>query len=72
MNYIVVDEEQAKLIAETSQGVEIRDKQGKHLGFVAHSFSDEDVAIAKMRLQSNEPRLSTKEILDFLGTLDKK
>ena len=72
MIYIVVDDEQAKLISETSQGVEIRDRQGKHLGFVAHGFSDADVKLAKSRFGSSEPRLTTKEVLDYLSSLEVK
>ena len=72
MIYIVVDDDQAKVITEASQGVEIRDRQGKHLGFVAHGFSNEDIALAKSRRAMGGPRLSTKEILDYLISLEVK
>ncbi len=70
MIHIVVDDQQAKLIAESQQYLEIRDRQGKHLGFVAHGFTDEDLAIAKERLASDKPRLSTKETMDRLNALE--
>jgi hypothetical protein len=72
MIYIVVDDEQAKLINETGQGVEIRDKRGRHLGFVAHGFSDADIKLAKSRVGPSEPRLTTKEVLDYLSSLEVK
>ena len=56
MKHIVVDDQQAKLITETKETLEIRDVQGRHLGYVAHAFTDEDIAIARQRLASGEPR----------------
>ena len=56
MQHIVVNDQQAKLISEATESVEIRDAQGGHLGYVAHGFTDEDVAIAKKRMGSDEPR----------------
>jgi hypothetical protein len=72
MIYIVVDDDQARLIAESSQGVEIRDKQGKHLGFVAHGFSNQDIALAKDRIASTQERFTTQEVLDYLQNLEVK
>ncbi len=70
MIYIIVDDEQARLISETSQGVEIRDKQGNHLGFVAHGFSIEELSLAKSRLGSTQARYTTQEVLDHLRALE--
>ncbi len=69
MHHIVVDDQQAKLISEATESVEIRDPRGRHLGYVAHGFSDEDLAIAKDRLASDEPRYTTQEVLDHLQSL---
>jgi len=69
MIYIVVDDQQAKLIAESSQSVEIRDNKGNHLGFVSHGFSNEDLALAKQRLSSAQPRVSSEELIDHLRTM---
>jgi hypothetical protein len=71
MPHIVVDDHQAKLIAEASGDVEIRDPQGKHLGYVAHGFSDEDIAIARQRLASHQRRVTTSEVLDHLRSLER-
>ena len=70
MIYIVVDDQQAKLITESSQGIEIRDKAGKHLGFVAHGFSEEDLAVASHRLSSSQPRISTEKVIEHLRALE--
>ena len=70
MHHIVVDDQQAKLIAEATESVEIRDPQGRHLGYVAHGFTDEDIALAKNRLASNGPRHTTQQVLDHLQSLE--
>jgi hypothetical protein len=69
---VVVDDEQAKLISEATESVEIRDARGGHLGYVMHPFTEEDIAVAKHRLASKEPRYTTQEVLDHLQTLDRK
>jgi hypothetical protein len=70
MVHIVVDDGQAKLISESSESIEIRDRNGKHLGYVAHGFTDEDIALAKQRMASDEPRYTTKQVLDHLDLLE--
>lgn len=72
MTHIIVDDEQAKLISESSDCIEIRDRNGRHLGFVTQGFSEEDITIAKERMLSDEPRYSTKEVLDHLQSLEPK
>jgi hypothetical protein len=72
MHHIVVDDQQAKLISEATESVEIRDPRGRHLGYVAHGFTDEDVAIGLDRLASNEPRHTTQEVLDHLRSLERE
>ena len=70
MPHIVVDDQQAKIIAEAAQTVEIRDRQGNRLGYIAHPFTDEDIAVAKRRLQSDEPRFTTREVFSHLRSLE--
>jgi hypothetical protein len=65
-----VDNTQAKLIVEAQGTVEIRDRRGNHLGFVAHGFSAEDIALAKQRLAADGPRFTTREVLDHLRSLE--
>ena len=69
MQHIVVDDVQAKLICGTPDCIEIRDRNGRRLGYVAHGFTDEDLTLAKQRLASNEPRYSTEELLNHLQSL---
>src|SRR5262249_33011460 len=54
--HIVVDDEQARLIAEATEIVEIRDSRGRHLGYVAHGYGDEDGGPAQQRLALDQLR----------------
>jgi hypothetical protein len=70
MHHIVVDNQQAKLIFEATESVEIRDQEGRHLGYAAHGFADEDIALANDRLASDQSRHTTQQVLDHLQSLD--
>lgn len=70
MSHIIVDNEQARIISESPDQIEIRDRSGRHLGFVAHAFSADDISSAAGRAASNEPRLTTGEVLDHLQSLE--
>ena len=72
MPHIVVDDEQARIIFESADSIEIRDRRGKHLGYVAHGFTDEDIAVARARRASDEPRLTTEQVLDHLRSLEQE
>jgi hypothetical protein len=69
MAHLVVDDAQAKVIAESAGRIEIRDRHGKHLGYVFTDFTPEDIEMAKQRRDSDEPRRSTQEVLDHLQSL---
>lgn len=71
MSHIVVDDKQAQIIAQSPNILEIRDQQGRCLGYVAHGFTDEDIALAKARLASDEPRLTTQQVVDHLRSLER-
>lgn len=71
VSYITVDDEQARIIAEGKQNVEVRDRNGNLLGFVAHGFTDEDIAIAKRRMASDQPRMTTAQLLEHLQSLER-
>ncbi len=70
MQHIVVDEQQARLVSEATESIEIRDPRGRHLGYVAHGFTDEDLAIARQRLASGMPLYTTPQVLAHLRSLE--
>jgi hypothetical protein len=72
MTQLVVDDAQAKLISESREGIEIRDRNGNHLGYVAQGFSDEDIVFAEKRASSAEHRYTTQEVISYLQALDKQ
>ena len=69
---IVVDDEQAKVIAQSTDVVEIRNREGRILGYVTHGFTADDVALAQQRLRSEEPRFTTQEVLGRLCTAEQQ
>ncbi len=69
---IIVNDQQARLISEATESIEIRDARGGHHGYVAHGFTDKDIAIAKQRLASGDPRYTTEQFLDHLRSLDRR
>ena len=72
MAHLIVDDAQAEMIAQSNEPIEIRDRQGNHLGYVAKSFTPEELDLAKTRQTSNDPRYSTAEVLNHLRSLDAK
>ena len=72
MRHIIVNDEQAKIVAQSGEGIEIRDSGGNHLGYVAHGFDEDDIAIATRRQSSDEPRVPTEEVLKHLESLGDK
>jgi hypothetical protein len=72
MTHIIVDDQQAQLITQSSEFIEIRDRAGQHLGYIAHSFSAEDIALAGQRAGSSEPRYTTPQVLTHLETLSRQ
>ena len=69
MQHIVVDDQQAKLISEAKESVEIRDLKGRHIGYVAHGFTDQDILIARQRMVSDQPRYTTEQVLDHVRSV---
>lgn len=69
MTHITVDAAQAELILNSGESIEIRDEQGRHLGFVAQGFSDAELATAAERAASDEPRYTTEEVRAHLKSL---
>ena len=69
MAYITIDEQQARILLESPGEIEVRDRQGNRLGYVARSFSAEEIAEGKRRLASGGPWYTTEQVLDHLQSL---
>ncbi|MGB8853833.1 MAG: hypothetical protein WCC69_09730 [Pirellulales bacterium] len=63
---MVVNADQARLLTEARESVEIIDAQGNRLGFFARRFSDGEVAIALARAAECTQGSSTRKVLERL------
>lgn len=72
MSHITLNTQQARILAAASDPVEIRDEQGNLLGYVSRRTRDEEIALARQRLESNGPWVSTNEVLEHLKSLESR
>lgn len=70
--FIVISDEQARIIMESAGHIEIRDRQGRVLGTASSVFTETDAALAKKQLASKTPRFTTKQVLRHLRSLETK
>jgi lipoate-protein ligase A len=70
MVQVVATTEQAKLLAESRETVEIVDASGKRLGTVVRPPSEEDIRIAKERIAGAGNRYTTDEVISHLQSLE--
>jgi hypothetical protein len=69
---LVVTAEQAKLLAEAQENVEIVDAKGNRLGFFARRFSANEIATALDRAKTGGSSRSTAEVLDRINALESR
>ncbi len=67
---IVLNEEQSKLIASATDRIELRDQNGRHLGFVSSYATEEDIRLAKEALASDDERHTFAEVRARLESLE--
>lgn len=63
---LVVSAEQAKVLTEARESVEILDPKGNRLGFFARPFSDHEIELARSRVTAGQPGRSTADVLERL------
>lgn len=56
MSHIIVNDGQARVIPESVETIEARDRQGRRLICLTPGFTEEDRAIEVQRFESDEPR----------------
>lgn len=66
---LVLTDEQARLLTEARESVEVIDPQGNRLGFFARRFSDVDIEIARNRSNSGQSGTATSILLERLASL---
>lgn len=73
MNHLVLNDEQMKVLSEAKKQVEVRDGGGRLVGYLQFvGFTEAEIAEAKRRLASDEPRYTTEQVLAHLRSLESK
>jgi hypothetical protein len=71
MHDLILNEEQARVAAGSLHPLQVRDARGNVVGTFSPIWTEEDIAEAKRRLASHEPRYTTAQVLDYLKALKK-
>ncbi|HTU17228.1 MAG TPA: hypothetical protein VMG10_04140 [Gemmataceae bacterium] len=73
MQQIILTDEQMKVLAEAQRQVEVRDSDGRLVGYLQFvGFTQAEIEEAKRRLASDEPRYTTAQVLAHLRSLESK
>lgn len=72
MFHIVLDQQQAELLARTGKTLQVLDPQGRLVGFIEPAPTEAEIARAKARLAIDEPEYTTDEVLEHLRSLEKR
>jgi hypothetical protein len=67
---IVLSAEQASLVCQAADAVEMLDPDGKCLGVFVQAFSAAEIETALKRRDSNQPRYTTAEVLSHLRAIE--
>lgn len=71
MHEIILTDEQAEIARSADGPIRVRDAQGRICGYLtAWDFSPEEIEAAKRALASDQPRLTTKQVLEHLRSLE--
>lgn len=76
LQHIVLNDQQAQLILNSNGKIELLENAGNRIGFATPDhicdISDEDIRLAKEALGSDQPRYTTQQVLEHLGSLKRK
>lgn len=70
MSHLVLDDEQAQAVTNSRGDIQVRDRKGNILGYMSPDFTAADIAEAKRRLASDQPRHTTQQVLKHLRSLE--
>jgi hypothetical protein len=73
MVQLILNDDQARVIRESVEPVEIVDRTGNRIGILkrGHQWTPEELAEAERRARSDGPWYSTQEVLDHLNSLER-
>jgi hypothetical protein len=72
MSQLILSQEQSQIVAKSLVPVQVCSPSGEVLGVIEPAVTEEDVAEARKRLASDQPRYRTAEVLEYLESLDKR
>jgi hypothetical protein len=72
MPQIVLPREQAELVAQALEPVQVCDPSGAVLGVIEPIWTHDEIAEAKRRLSTDQPRYTTAQVLEHLRSLERK
>lgn len=70
MSQIILNDEQAKLLASSHGPIELRDLKGNLLAVAQLAADAKRIAVAKKRLESGEPGIPSRKVQALLQALD--
>jgi hypothetical protein len=71
MTQLVLTDEQTRVATSTLRPLQVHDTRGNLVGTFSPIWTEADIAEAKSRLGSSEPRYTTAQVLEYLKTLKK-
>lgn len=66
---VALTDEQTRLVAASTEEVQLTDSEGRVLGVLVPDVPAADLRAATASLQSSERRYTTAEVIEHLGTL---
>jgi hypothetical protein len=72
MSQVILTQEQADLIVQSHDAVQLRDPQGNVVGYVNRDvdFTDEEIAEAKRRMKLGGTCYTTEQVIEYLRSLE--
>jgi len=72
MTQVVLNQEQSAIVAKSLVPVQVCSPSGEVLGIIEPAVTQEEIAEARRRLASDQPRYRTPEVIEYLESLDKR
>jgi hypothetical protein len=69
MPHIVLSEEQTDVVTRSTEPVEVRDSEGRVLACIPAAGHGDEIAEAKRRLASDQPRYTSQQVQSHLQAL---
>jgi hypothetical protein len=72
MTQLILNAEQSQIVAKALEPVEVCAPNGEVLGVIEPAVTREEIADAKQRLATDQPRYTTAQVLEHLQSLENR